>query len=370
MNRRAYLKYASAATGILHTDQFGRTIDDFMSSHVDVREISEEEVPAAETSSGESGFVTFREGDLEANVLLGHEWVGYFTLKSAIWGREIAHQYRPFEFEGRGGYWMFPPTPGGRAPNTAVALTSPGDGDLFFWHPPESEITPLDEVDDPRESSLFRTIMHEYIHLDSHTIRGEVDGGYGYPPGWLEHGFTEYTTKEHLDSYYSRVFELVEDDALPDVQTIVGVDEYAVGLFIMKYLIKEYGLDTVNDIYWDPSGDGWTDTEPAVENVLGISIDEFNDDWQAAVKEWFEPLDEPPEPDEGRILEPDKWLVREPDQHDIDIGSPPDISQCPDELPTVQTGGIINQDGRVDTEGLMAAIEYWQSGERVYGDDC
>lgn len=366
--RRDFLKAVGASSVVLNRDWYDRLTDGRQPTKLLTE--GEDEKLGTTNIEDTAGYVRFENGDFTVSVLPGEEDMGQYLMQSVLWGVRLTHEYRPFEFEGRCAFWMHRPTPLGEYPNGGTALSWAGVGDIFLHYPPRSEITPLDDVDDPRESDLFKTLMHEYIHVDSPTIRGEVGTGYTYPAGWLEHGFTEYTTWAHYQGYYEHVFELVEEDRLPQTDNIVGYETYAVGLFIMLYLVDEYGMDAVVDIYKHPSEDSedYSDVTPAVEDVLGVSIDEFNSNWQAAVTSWFGEFDEPPTGVEN-ILQPDEWPIREPGQDDITVGDTPDVSATPDVFPSGVAGGIVDSDGRVTTEGLRTAIDLWRSEETVYDTD-
>ena len=297
---------------------------------------------SSSTTSEEDPFITYSVENIEVNVLPGSEWVGEHTLRCALWGESLTNEYRPYDHSGDVRIYVYPPAPNGRSPGGAVALASPGDADLFFHHPPEKELTPLDELDDPRDSSWFRVIMHEYIHAETQTIRGELDQQHGARAGWFEHGFTEYTTKNHQVNYYREVFEAVEEGNVPTLSQAVGNSEYSFGLFIMKYLISEYGIDTVNEIYWDPD----EDTAKSVENVLGMPIEEFESAWQETLSDWVEETGDIPEEFEtDNVIQPDGWIQREPD---------PDIQTKFPELDELVTEAVENPDSDSEFDAMRS----------------
>lgn len=76
---------------------------------------------------------------------------------------------------------------------------------------------------------------------------------------------------------------------LPDPPDLDYNNEYAVGLFMMDYVIEEYGLGAVQGVYKSSK-----DFEEAIEDEMGIPYRQWENDWTAAVENQWKT--NPPEP--------------------------------------------------------------------------
>lgn len=300
--------------------------------------IASREYPESEDESDYDWelFTTEELGTIELRVHEEFADLGPDLLRCARWAQEITQEYRPLDYTGLSRIWLYPPDGDaldeeiGISGNIGLAFGGGDVMDIYMKHPPEDTIDDILSASDPRlEDLFFRTLMHEYIHAESYWMM------FGFP-GWFEHGFTEFTTKNHHQSYYETVKADIENDEL---MTLDEVDEttggYTYGLFVMKYLVQEYGMEAVGQIYQEMAENyedhGDVETEAAFEEVLGIPFDEFESEFRETVRDWFSDIDDIPSTIDGRIIHPDDYFVRERGEVGIDIGSPPSVDYTTDD---------------------------------------
>lgn len=308
-------------------------------------------------------------GTIELRVHEEFADLGPDLLRCARWAQEITQEYRPLDYTGLSRIWLYPPDGDameeeiGISGNIGLAYGGGDEMDIYMKHPPEDTIDDILSASDPRlEDVFFRTLMHEYIHAESYWMM------FGFP-GWFEHGFTEFTTKNHHQSYYETVQEDIENDEL---MTLDEVDEttggYTYGLFVMKYLVREYGIEAVGEIYQEMAANyedhGDVETEAAFEEVLGISFDEFESGFRETIRDWFSDVEDLPSTIDGRIIHPDDYFVRERGEVGIDIGSPPSVDYTTDDDVDADT----DDDDSVDAEGGEELEEIEESIEALEAD--
>ena len=268
-------------------------------------------------------------GRIELRVHDAYADHGPVALRLTRWAQEIVQQYREIPYAGLARIWLYPP--GGEEmleeignQHGGVAVGFGDEMDIYMSHPEKLEMDTLLGSTDPRlDSPFFRTLMHEYIHAESYWMMPTM-------PGWFEHGFTEFTTKNHQQSYYETVLEDLADDQLMSLETVEEeTGGYAYGLFVMKHLVFEHGMDAVVDLYHKMAEnyDQYRDvrTEAAFENVLGEPFDEFEANFQESLHTWFDDFDGTATTIDGRIYGPDAYLRREENEPGIEIGTPPDV---------------------------------------------
>lgn len=284
--------------------------------------------PAFPQSEAESAFdwETFTHeglGTIDVKVHQGYDDEGVLILRLAVWAQRLVQEYRTYDFDGVARMWLYPDgeTQEDDTGHRQGVANSGGAGThIYYHHPSHRELEEIAAMEDPRWHHFFRALMHEYVHAESFELMGDT-------VGWHEHGFTEYTTLNHHLYYYRQLRDDVEADALRHLADLEWEREYAYGLFAIQFIVQEYGFRAVNELYAEMADHGGRpDQYAAVEAVFGIDLDTFTERFHATVTDWIEAMDGEPRTIDRRVVRQEDWLVREPGEVPIQVGSLPGVA--------------------------------------------
>jgi hypothetical protein len=136
---------------------------------------------------------------------------------------------------------------------------------------------------------------HELVHAFQFDITGQDDSG-GIPgalrlPLWFIEGMAEYLSVGPIDPHTAMwMRDAAKREKLP---TISQLDNpryfpYRYGQALWAYVGGRFGDHVIGDILKTAGKRG--DAEKAMEEVLGVKIDDLSRDWHKALQEAYEPL--------------------------------------------------------------------------------
>ena len=150
---------------------------------------------------------------------------------------------------------------------------------------------------------------HELVHAFQFDITGD-DGAGGLPgalrlPLWFIEGMAEYLSVGPVDPHTAMwMRDAAKREKLPTISQLGNPRyfPYRYGQALWAYVGGRYGDHVVGDILKIAGKRG--DAETAMEEVLGIKIDDLSKDWHKALQDAYQPLmaSKHPASDYGRAL--------------------------------------------------------------------
>ena len=148
-----------------------------------------------------------------------------------------------------------------------------------------------------------KTLIHEISHVfifDMYfgSVGSIFSGTLTYPADWFMEGLPEYIASDWTpegvqvlrDAVLSNKIHNLKD--LEDFNNIPSWEVYQAykeGQSAIEYFADEYGLDKLTELIHQIKRMGNKDIKKAMEKTIGISLDEFNEDWQVYLKRKFFP---------------------------------------------------------------------------------
>ncbi|NYB74158.1 hypothetical protein HZF24_08375 [Sedimentibacter hydroxybenzoicus DSM 7310] len=135
-------------------------------------------------------------------------------------------------------------------------------------------VSPLNPGSQHTYDSLMKVIVHEFVHVVQFNIYP-----YRYPNRWMTDGLATYAAKQIPDKTIMKdLIDAGKNPSLSDMNSkdFEKVNGYDFSYTVVEYLVKEYGYETIVAMI---------ETPKKMYEILGKSLDEFENDWINYLKE-------------------------------------------------------------------------------------
>ena len=159
---------------------------------------------------------------------------------------------------------------------------------------------------------------HELVHAYQFDITSDRDaGGQGGIPGalrlplWFVEGMAEYLSIGHVDPHTAMwMRDAALQERLPTISDLNDPEyfPYRWGQAFWAYVAGRWGDQVIGPLLREASRLG--SPEPALENELGVTVEELSEQWHAALRAATEPVARERQPAEriARVLTPERDL--------------------------------------------------------------
>lgn len=108
------------------------------------------------------------------------------------------------------------------------------------------------------------------------------------PPLWFSEGFAEYSSRHGWD-YEADMYvrDAITEGYMPPIEFLNGFLAYKAGQSVMEYIAEKYGKEKIPEILH--KGRMLVTMDRALKASLGVSMEDFSDEWQKALKRTYWP---------------------------------------------------------------------------------
>ena len=148
-----------------------------------------------------------------------------------------------------------------------------------------------------------KTLIHEITHVFTFEMyfggMGSIfSGSIIYPAEWFMEGLPEFIADDWTPEGVQVLRDAVLSGKLHNLRDLDDFDRipynevylaYKEGQSAVEYLVDEYGLDSLTEFVHQIKRTASRDVDKALKKSIGVSLDEFNEDWQVYLKRKFLP---------------------------------------------------------------------------------
>ena len=162
------------------------------------------------------------------------------------------------------------------------AIGSPNAPDWVVgigWENKVKMVSPLNPGGQHTYDTLMQVVIHEFTHVAISNINSDLKS----IPIWLNEGIAVYEAKQMSSNIKNTIKEKLNRNDVPLLSQMNSSNFSEVGGYIfsytaIEYLIDSYGYDTVISLIKTPND---------LEQILGNSMKEFEDNWESYLKEKY-----------------------------------------------------------------------------------
>ena len=139
-------------------------------------------------------------------------------------------------------------------------------------------VSPLNPGSVHNYSSVEQAVVHEFVHVVVANINNTQE-----IPMWLNEGIAVYESGQMNDNMKKFITDKVIKNDIPSLKSLnenfdLEKGSYPFSCTIVEYVIKTYGYEKLNFIIKKPDN---------IENILGISSNEFEEGWKLYVIKYY-----------------------------------------------------------------------------------